>query len=104
MRCLAGHHGTSPELLAQIQAPTLIHAGEEEYGGTDEARQAQRNIPDARLVTVLGAGHMVLIDQPEIGTTAINDFIRGSTKRNSWSRTPRLQRRRWWVVHPLLPG
>jgi pimeloyl-ACP methyl ester carboxylesterase len=64
-----------PELLAQIQAPTLIIVGEEEYGGTDEARQAQRDIPDARLVTVPGAGHMVLVEQPDAGTTAITEFI-----------------------------
>ncbi len=76
IRAVFGHPGTSPELLAQIKAPSLIIAGEEEYGGTDQARQAQRDIPDARLVTVPGAGHMVLIEQPDAGTTAITDFIR----------------------------
>lgn len=76
IREVFGHPGTSPELLAQIQAPTLIIAGEEEYGGTDEARQAQGDIPDARLLTVPGAGHMVLIEQPDAATTAITGFIR----------------------------
>ena len=76
LRQVFGHPGTSPELLAQIEAPTLIIVGEEEYGGTDEARQAQRDIPDARLVTVPGAGHMVLVEQPEVGTAAITEFIR----------------------------
>ncbi len=77
IRAVFGHPGTSPELLAQIQVPTLIIAGEEEYGGTGEARQAQRDIPDARLVTVPDAGHMVLVEQPDAGTAAINEFIRG---------------------------
>jgi pimeloyl-ACP methyl ester carboxylesterase len=76
IRAVFGHPGTSAELLAQIQAPTLIIAGEEEYGGTGEAEQAQRDIPDARLVTVPGAGHMVLVEQPDAGTTAITEFIR----------------------------
>ena len=31
----------SGQLLAQIQAPTLIIAGEEEYGGTGEAEQVK---------------------------------------------------------------
>ena len=75
VREVFSHPGTPPKLLAQIQAPTLIVAGEEEYGGTDEARQAQRDIPDARLLTVPGAGHMVLIEQPDAATTAITDFI-----------------------------
>ena len=77
LRAVFGHPGTSPELLAQIKAPTLIIAGEEEYGGTGEAQQAQRDIPDARLMTVPGAGHMVLVEQPDAGTTAITEFIRG---------------------------
>jgi pimeloyl-ACP methyl ester carboxylesterase len=77
LRAVFGHPGTSPELLAQIKAPTLIIAGEEEYGGTGEAQRAQRGIPDARLMTVPGAGHMVLVEQPDAGTTAITEFIRG---------------------------
>jgi len=76
-----GHPGTPPELLARIQAPTLIIAGEDEWAGFDEAHndplQAQRVIPDARLVTVPGAGHMVLVEQPDAGTAAITEFIRG---------------------------
>jgi pimeloyl-ACP methyl ester carboxylesterase len=33
-------------------------------------------MPNARLLTVPGAGHMVLVEQPDVGTTAITDFIR----------------------------
>jgi pimeloyl-ACP methyl ester carboxylesterase len=77
LRAVFGHPGTSPELLARIKAPTLIIGGEEEYGGIGEAQQAQRDIPDARLVTVPGAGHMVLVEQPDAGTAAITEFIRG---------------------------
>jgi 3-oxoadipate enol-lactonase len=76
-----GHPGTPPEMLAEIQAPTLIIAGEDELARFDDAHsdvlQAQRVIPDAHLVTVPGAGHMVLVEQPEIGTAAITEFIRG---------------------------
>ncbi|MEA3502335.1 MAG: alpha/beta hydrolase [Actinomycetota bacterium] len=76
-----GHPGTPPELLARIQAPTLIIAGEDELAAFAEAHsdvlQAQRVIPDARLVTVPRAGHMVLVEQPDAGTAAITEFIRG---------------------------
>ena len=81
IRAVFGHPGTSPELLAQVQAPTLIVAGEDELARFDEARddvvQAERDIPHARLVTVPGAGHMVLVEQPDVGTAAITEFIRG---------------------------
>jgi len=77
IREVFGHPGTPPELLARIQAPTLIIAGEDERDGLDDPLQAQQVIPDARLVTVPGAGHMVLVEQPDAGTAAITDFIRG---------------------------
>lgn len=75
-----GHPGTPPELLAEIQAPTLILAGEDELDRFEDARsdvvEAQRVIPDARLVTIPGAGHMILVEQPDAATAAITDFIR----------------------------
>lgn len=69
------HPGNPPELLARIEAPTLILVGQEEYGGIDEAQEAQQIIPGARLATVPGAGHMVLVEQPVAGTAAITEFI-----------------------------
>lgn len=78
LRAVFGHPGTPPELLAQIEAPTLIIDGEDELAANrDDCLQAQRDIPDARLVTIPGAGHMVLIEQPDVGTAAITEFIRG---------------------------
>jgi len=80
LREVFGHPGNPPELLTQIQAPTLIIAGEDELAALGEAhndpQQAQRVIPGARLVTIPGAGHMVLVEQAEAGTTAITTFIR----------------------------
>lgn len=75
LREVFGHPGNPPELLSRIQASTLIIAGEDELAGNDP-RQAQRVIPGARLMTIPGAGHMVLVEQPEAGTAAITTFIR----------------------------
>jgi pimeloyl-ACP methyl ester carboxylesterase len=80
LREVFGHPGNPPELLTRIQAPTLLISGEDELAGVDEAHndpvQAQRIIPGARLITIPGAGHMVLVEQPEAGTAAITAFIR----------------------------
>ncbi len=80
LREVFGHPGNPPELLTRIQAPTLIIAGEDELAVLGEAhndpQQAQRIIPGARLMTIPGAGHMVLVEQPEAGTAAITAFIR----------------------------
>lgn len=80
LREVFGHPGNPPELLTRIQAPTLLISGEDELAALGEAHndplQAQRIIPGARLVTIPGAGHMVLVEQPEAGTAAISAFIR----------------------------
>jgi len=73
------HPGNPPELLAQVQAPTLLISGEDELNMVDEDERdpvlAATVMPDARFLAVPGAGHMVLVEQPELGTTAITDFI-----------------------------
>ncbi len=67
-----GYPGNPPELLAQVQAPTLLLSGEDER----DPVLAAKVMPDARFLAVPRAGHMVLVEQPEIGTKAISDFIR----------------------------
>lgn len=62
--------------LDQIEIPTLV------VGGTADAltplkyaRFLAEHIPDARLLTVEGAGHMVMLEQPgEVGE-AVRDFV-----------------------------
>lgn len=68
--------GNSVEMLAQIHAPTLVIYGAEDPGAEVEARKAQQAIPGARLLRIPSAGHMVFIEQPDVGTTAITDFIK----------------------------
>lgn len=81
LREVFGHPGNPPELLAQVHVPTLIISGQDEVAGLDEADndalQAQRVIPGAQFLAIPGAGHMVLVEQPDVGTAAITEFIRG---------------------------
>lgn len=75
-----GHPGNPPELLARVQAPTLLVSGEDELSMLDESERdpelAARAIPGARFVAVPGAGHMVLVEQPEVGTNVVTGFIK----------------------------
>jgi pimeloyl-ACP methyl ester carboxylesterase len=75
LRAVFGHPGNPPELLAAVHAPTLVVMGEEDPGALPEVRLAERTIPDARVVTVARAGHMVLVEQPAAGTAAITAFL-----------------------------
>jgi pimeloyl-ACP methyl ester carboxylesterase len=67
-----------PATLAQIGAPTLIIAGQEDRTydtGVHHAREVQAAIPESRVMMVAGAGHALLIEQPAIVTEAIVDFL-----------------------------
>jgi 3-oxoadipate enol-lactonase len=76
IREVFGFPGNPTEMLAQIQAPTLVIYGAEDPGADVEAEKAQHAIPGARLLTIPGAGHFVLVEQPDVGTGAITAFIR----------------------------
>ncbi len=64
------------ERLGKIRCPTLVLCGEDDlltpakYG-----RYLQENIPNATLSIVPGAGHMVMLEQPEQVNRAIEEFL-----------------------------
>jgi 3-oxoadipate enol-lactonase len=67
-----------PAMLAQIHAPTLIIAGEEDRTyelGVQHAREVQAVITGSRVITVAGAAHALLVEQPATVTEAIVDFL-----------------------------
>ncbi len=62
--------------LGQIEMPALV------IGGSDDrltplkySRFLSEQIPDARLVTVEGAGHMVMLERPDVVADAISEFV-----------------------------
>ena len=62
--------------LASITLPTLVIVGEEDVATTPEKAERIRGaIRGARLVRVAGAGHSSTIEQPEIVSAAIADFL-----------------------------
>lgn len=86
IRQIFGHPGNPPELLNRIQRPTLLVVGDNPPAGMkvtpemlaeQEAEELEMTeaIPGARRVVIPGAGHMVLVEEPDAGTKAIVDFI-----------------------------
>jgi pimeloyl-ACP methyl ester carboxylesterase len=62
--------------LPKIACPTLIvRGGETDLLGADVARQMVETIPDARLVEVPQAGHMVFEDNPGGFIAAVRGFL-----------------------------
>jgi pimeloyl-ACP methyl ester carboxylesterase len=64
------------ERLGQIRVPTLIVAGSaDQLTPLKYAHFLAEHIPDARLRTIENAGHMVMLERPEIVELAIQRFI-----------------------------
>ena len=65
------------ERLGEITVPTLIIAGtEDQLTPLKYANFMAARIPDARLVTVPDAGHMVMIEAETVTACAVEEFVR----------------------------
>lgn len=62
--------------LAQISLPALIIAGSQDQMTPPKyAEFMARQLPDADLTVIPGAGHMMLLEQPMLVTSAISGFL-----------------------------
>jgi pimeloyl-ACP methyl ester carboxylesterase len=84
-RAVFGYPENTAEMLGRITAPTLLVVGDNPPAGVEpinanvEDREIQQAIPGSGLIIVPGAGHMVLVEEPEAATAAITEFIRSAT-------------------------
>ena len=73
---VAGAGWTSWPWLSRIGAPTLVLAGDRDpIVPPRNARLLARRIPAAQLELVPGAGHLLLLDQPDHCAAVIADFL-----------------------------
>lgn len=71
------HSLTLPHLLPGVRAPTLIVQGKEDQITPPDCGEIYRGaIPDARLLTIAGAGHMPEMEKPEEFVRAVGDFLK----------------------------
>lgn len=65
------------DLLPRIDVPTLLIWGElDARSPLSVAHQFEQAIPDAKLVIILGAGHVSNLEQPEQFNDAVREFCR----------------------------
>jgi len=65
-------------LLPEIRCPCLVLVGKFDAISTlEEMRSIAAKIPDAKLVTIAGAGHLTPLEQPAHTTTAMEEFLAG---------------------------
>lgn len=69
-----------PEMISQITAPTLILAGQDDRGsggGVTHATEVHALIRNSSLQTIQKAGHALLLEQPDLVSQVIQDFLDG---------------------------
>jgi pimeloyl-ACP methyl ester carboxylesterase/ketosteroid isomerase-like protein len=71
--------GVTREQFAKISIPVLtIHGTKDRNAPYGSGREWAMTLPDARLVTVEGAGHVSWADEPAAVSAAIREFLRGN--------------------------
>ena len=79
--------------IPQINAPTLVIHGERDLMvPLENARLIAAGIPGAKLLTLPGAGHMFMTDQPDVAQSALLEFLGAQATRQSERASPVLER------------
>jgi pimeloyl-ACP methyl ester carboxylesterase len=66
--------------IDKIETPTLVVVGEQDVATTPEkARRMAGKIPGAKLAVIPHAGHLCTIEEPEAVTSALQEFLAGSS-------------------------
>lgn len=70
------------EQMAQVTAPALLVAGELDAGfGPTAAQQTARHLQQATVRVIPGAGHTLHLEQPQVVSAHIQDFVDAASRR-----------------------
>lgn len=69
--------------LARLSRPALVIEGERTNVPLDATQEWAATLPDARLLLIPDAGHEVFVDQPQVFTAAVRQFLAGRTPRGA---------------------
>jgi pimeloyl-ACP methyl ester carboxylesterase/predicted glycosyltransferase len=90
------------ELARRVQCPTLvIHGDGDRRVFHEKGRQIHELVPDARLLTIAGGGHITAARDPVIFNRAVRDFVAGAPRSRTWVRGMSRKRRALFVSSPI---
>jgi 3-oxoadipate enol-lactonase len=70
-----GDHDFRP-LMPKVKNPVLYMTGEKDGGNAAAMKVMQAELPGSQYIVLPGAGHISNMDQPELFTKALRDFLR----------------------------
>jgi pimeloyl-ACP methyl ester carboxylesterase/predicted glycosyltransferase len=75
------------ELARQIRCPTLvIHGDDDQRVPYAKGREIHEIVPDSRLLTIAGGGHVTAARDPVAWNRAVRDFVGAAPLRSTWTR------------------
>jgi pimeloyl-ACP methyl ester carboxylesterase len=88
---MAGMNFDSSDRVYQIKVPTLVVTGSEDrIVPAESSKRLTERIPNSRLITLEGTGHLLFIEQAGEFNKIVLDFLHGVSKE------PKGGRKEWW--------
>ncbi len=88
---MAGINFDTADRVCQIKTTTLVVTGSEDRVVPSEiSMRLTERIPNSRLITLEGTGHLLFIEQAEEFNKIVLDFLHGVSKE------PKRERKKWW--------
>ena len=63
--------------MKSVTIPALVLEGAETHVPLDATQEWVKSLPNARLLLIPNAGHLIWVDQPEAVILAMDEFFRG---------------------------
>jgi pimeloyl-ACP methyl ester carboxylesterase/predicted glycosyltransferase len=90
------------ELARRVSCPTLvIHGDDDRRVPHAKGAEIQALVPNAKLLTIGGGGHVTLARDPVVFNRAVRDFIGGAPAKRTWMRAIKRQRRALFISSPI---
>ncbi len=90
------------ELARKVRCPTLVIHGDADGRIPLPAGQAVHElIPESRMLTIAGGGHLPSVRDPVIFNRSVRDFVAGSPRTGTWARGMNRKRRALFISSPI---
>jgi predicted glycosyltransferase len=90
------------EFARAVRAPTLvIHGDDDRRVPYDWGKRIHELVPDAKMLTIGGGGHLTPVRDPVIFNHAVRDFVAGAPRTSTWVRGTSRKRKALFISSPI---